>query len=1365
MNIGIAKSLRRLLSMTMVMVLVFTTIISTTMPAWAAQGDVVIKDLRVEYMTNPIGIDSEHPRFSWTMESDTRGQKQTAYQILVSSSTNGNGDVWDSGKIESDTSVAIEFDGATALEPSTRYYWSVTVWDKDGNTVPSSQAYFETGLMSTDGKENWNGAEWIAMDNDFDTYTVEATMTLPTVTGAVYSTPENASSSLVFMAGDTNNYFNWKFSKTPEGTLEIDQRGPGDTALVDGNFDAESDTPETVTTDVYIDDGDEFTVSIDINSAAKEIVTKVNNSTITTLTDLKSYSPGGSWGPYTFPASLSNVTIAEGMVGVVVNSDESEHADLSASFDDVRAIKDGAETFANDFSSTNPFDSGDISDGKLVMTLPDGSEESLALQSDFLGFGAPMLRKEVELKEDAQVENARLYISALGAYDAYINGEKVGIVNGDGSTTYELLNPGWTNYERDIHYVSYDVTDYIDSDSVTLAAMLGDAWFNGGIAGNSLYYEDGNDLGLKAKLIITYSDDTTQTVVTDGSWKSSDKGPITRDSIYNGESYDARREIPGWNENGFDDSAWLGVKEHDFMTIWDDATLTEMPGNTVHIVDNLDQKPISITTYDDIINVGDTDAVKSGLGQIDPVESKVYTDPEEAASVDLTLDEGETAIYDLGQNMVGVPRITFEGDEGTTIRLRFAEMLNDDSVPDGSRGADGPEGTLYLRNLRNAEATDYYTLKGTAGGETYQPVFTFHGFRYMEVSIESGTDVTVSNVTGKVATSAIERTGNIETSNADVNRLYLNQIWGQYGNYLSIPTDCPQRDERAGWTGDAQLFANTALYNMNSARFLEGFQDILVDSQISYGDGEFFQTVSPSARYTAGAAHSGWSDVGVIIPWTVWQMTGDDTIIENNYDAMDTYMDYIFDLTGTAYRGPGSQYGDWLAFQGTSSELISDLYYAYDAQLMAQMANEIGNTPDAVHYESLFDAIKGEIINNYISTDGDGNITVLSGKEPSTTMVGQSGESEDNSQTALLWMLKLGVYSNDDQRQQMIDLLVKNIENSDEYKAAHPDSTRVNYAEDTLGIGFLGVNIIAPVLSEIGQSDLAYKILLQDEMPSWLYSVKNGATTIWERWDSYSLENGFGDSSMNSYNHYSYGAIAEWMYRYMVGINYDTENPGFKHIILQPTNDPANEITWAKGSYKSPYGTIRSEWEANTSTFTYNATVPANTTATVYIPAMSQDSVREGELLASEAEGINFVGYENGKAIYELESGTYEFTSYIASPENDFTVNTNFTVGSTTNATNLESDKLLDAEATVTNNGTQSKDVLLIVALYDANGSMVNVSYLSKAITGSATETIHAGFKLPSDVSGYNVKAFVWDGVSIEDSTMTPLSNVVEMGN
>ncbi|MFJ9174515.1 family 78 glycoside hydrolase catalytic domain [Streptomyces sp. NPDC102360] len=853
--------------------------------------------------------------------------------------------------------------------------------------------------------------------------------------------------------------------------------------------------------------------------------------------------------------------------------------------------------------------------------------------------GAPLLRSESALRK-GRVREARLYVTALGVYEAYINGERVTVPEGEGRTA-ELLTPGWTNYDTSVNYMTYDVTELVTRGGgrdVTLAAVLGNGWYNARVSEGSKYYsKDGNPLALKAKLLIRYADGGTQSVVTrpGAGWKATDTGPYRADDIYDGQTYDARKELAGWTANAFDASMWSDVEEVGYATKYPDARLTAYPGETARLMEKWDRTPQSLTVYSEVTG---EESSANGKGRIVP-------DPARSTSGKpgpVTLRPGDIAVFDLGQNMVGVPRYTLRGPAGAEVVVRFGEMLNDDS-----KGADGPVGSLYRANLRSAKATSTYTLKGAGGeGETHEDTLTFYGFRYVSVAVTTkDAEVTVSGLTGRVATSALREAGSITTNDDDINQLISNVHWGQRGNYLWVPTDCPQRDERLGWTGDTQVFSMTGLYNTDSVAFLSHFEDILIESQKTYGvDGAQFTAVAPGNRYNAAEPCSGWADCGVVVPWTVWQMSGDRTIVDRSWDAMVHYIEWIKKKGGDSYAGQGAIFADWLAFQNTGTQLMSDVYYAYSVHLMAQMARATGRTSESKAYEDLFARIRRAFMAKYVAVDGD-KITVRSSLGGKPVM---GGDPEDNSQSALLWVLKLGFYDTQAQRRALVGLLADNIGNDAAYKAAHPDSARVDYAENTLSVGFLGSNVLAPVLTDEGRPDLAYKLLHQDAMPSWLYSVKNGATTIWERWNSYSKEDGFGPVEMNSFNHYSYGAIMEWMYTYMAGIAGDPDHPGFQRFRLRPHLDPTGKITEVEASHMSPYGEITSTWSLSADgTLSYEAVVPPNTEATLSLPAVSADTVREGRTPLSKASGAHFEGFADKVATYRLTPGRYQLTSSV----------------------------------------------------------------------------------------------------------------------
>ncbi|MGW4729397.1 family 78 glycoside hydrolase catalytic domain [Streptomyces shenzhenensis] len=848
--------------------------------------------------------------------------------------------------------------------------------------------------------------------------------------------------------------------------------------------------------------------------------------------------------------------------------------------------------------------------------------------------GAPLLRRQTALT-GRRVREARLYVSALGVYDAYVNGHRVTVPQGAGSTD-ELLAPGWTNYDSRISYLTYDVTARVAGErQVTLAAVLGNGWYNSRVSEGSIYYAPaGNPLALKAKLLVRYADGTTQTVVTEAGddWRATDQGPYRADDIYDGQTYDARRELPGWNANGFDAAGWAAVEEHGFAAAFPAAKLVAYPGDSARLMPEWDRRPRSVTVVTGVTGEGGS---RNGRGRVVADPARTVTDPERAATAEVTIGPGETAVFDLGQNLVGVPRYTLRGPEGAQVAFRFGEMLNDDSA-----GADGPAGSVYRANLRGAKATSTYILRGGGRAETHQDSLTFYGFRY--VSVTATDRVTVTALTGRVGTSAIRDIGSVGTDDDQVNQLISNVRWGQRGNYLWVPTDCPQRDERLGWTGDTQLFCNTGLYNADAVAFLSHFEENLIDSQRNYGlDGAQFTAVAPGNRYNAAAPVSGWADCGVIVPWTVWQMSGDRTIVDRSWDAMTRYLDWIRRTGGDSHAGQGALFADWLAPQSTGTQLISDVYYGYVTRLMAHMARATGRGREADAYDGLFAGIKRAFMAKYLVTDG-GGLTVRSslGGKPVN-----GPDPEDNSQTALLWVLKLGFYDTEAQRRQLVALLADNIGNDAAYKAAHPGSTRVQYAENTLAVGFLGVNVLAPVLTDEGRTDLAYRLVHQNAMPSWLYSVDNGATTVWERWNSYSEQDGFGPVEMNSFNHYSYGAIMEWMYESMAGIARDPDHPGFRQFFLRPHPDPTGRITRVAGSHLSPYGEIVSAWTVRDRTLHYRAAVPAGTTATLRIPATGPDAVREGRTPLSRVSGVEFAGFADGTANYRLPSGRYELTA------------------------------------------------------------------------------------------------------------------------
>jgi alpha-L-rhamnosidase len=749
---------------------------------------------------------------------------------------------------------------------------------------------------------------------------------------------------------------------------------------------------------------------------------------------------------------------------------------------------------------------------------------------------SPYLRKEFPL--DKPVRRARLYATARGVYELHLNGSRVGD---------DVLAPGWTDYDRRVQYQTYDVTPLLAEGQNALGAVLGDGWYAGFVGFDpkhrgALY---GARPQLLAQLDVEYEDGSKERIATEGSWRCSE-GPILHSDLLMGESYDAREEMPGWSDPGFDDSAWYGVKAEEVG----DTNLVAQPDGGIRVTEELGAKSV--------------------------------TEPEDGVYV-----------FDMGKNMVGWVRLRVEGEAGTEITLRHAEALN-------------PDGTLYTTNLRAARASDRYVLKGD-GEEVYEPRFTFHGFRYVEVTGYPG-EPQPEAVTGRVVHSATPPTGSFECSNQMVNELQQNILWGQRGNFLSVPTDCPQRDERLGWMGDAQVFVRTASFNMDVAAFFEKWMADVEDAQSPEGA---FPDVAPlltgSGLMDLSRGAPAWGDAGIIVPWSIYRTYGDTRIVERHYDAMARWMEYLHEANPDLIRKNrmGNNYGDWLSPRGdhTPKHLLATAYWAYDAKLMAEMAEAIGRTGDAKEYRSLSQRIAAAFNEVFVSPDG---------------------RIEGDTQTCYLLALHMGLLP-EDHRPAAAEYLVRTIEREDWH----------------LSTGFVGVGYLCPVLTETGHTDVAYRLLLNDTYPSWGYTIKNGATTIWERWDGWTEENGFQSPNMNSFNHYSLGSVGEWLYRYVAGI--DLGSPGYGHIVIRPR--PGGGLTYARGEYDAVRGRISSSWKIEDGRFSLEVLIPPNTTATVHVP--STEGVSEGGRPVGEVGDVEHLRAEDGETILSVGSGRYEFSGRV----------------------------------------------------------------------------------------------------------------------
>lgn len=742
------------------------------------------------------------------------------------------------------------------------------------------------------------------------------------------------------------------------------------------------------------------------------------------------------------------------------------------------------------------------------------------------------LRKEFSTSK--KIESARVYVSALGLYELYLNGKKVGD---------ELFTPGWTSYKNRIQYQTYDVTEMVKTNN-TLGAILGDGWYRGNIGFSRQHSYYGDKLALIAQLQVNYTDGTSETIGTDESWKAT-TGPIIFSDIYNGETFDARLEMPGWATSGFNDSHWGSVAKLDHPK--------------------------------DILIAPQGVPVKA-VEEISPIEI-------------ITTPKGET-VFDMGQNLVGWVRLKVKGNRGDAVTLKFAEVLD-------------KEGNFYIENLRAAKATDVYILKGD-GEEIYEPRFTFHGFRFVKIEDYPGTP-TLDDITGVVIYSDMEPSGTFACSEPLINQLQHNIQWGQKGNFLDVPTDCPQRDERLGWTGDAQVFAPTAAFNFNVASFFTKWMKDVAADQLP--DGRVNHVVPDVLNGASGS--TAWADAAIIIPWQMYLAYGDKRMLEVQYPSMKAWVDFMKNRAGDDFLWIGdTHFGDWLAFATTRSDypgattekdLIATAYFANSSKMLAEIAQLLGKNADAENYSNLSEKVKEAFIKEFVTP---------------------AGRLVSHTQTAYSLALAF-------------NLLPENlVPKAAEYLAGDVDKFK------HLTTGFVGTPLLCKTLSDHGYEDLAFMLLNRKEYPSWLYPVTQGATTIWERWDGQKPDGTFQNAGMNSFNHYAYGAIGEWLYNYVAGIQIDPENPGYKHFFLSP--HPGGGLTNAKAVYKSMYGEIKSDWKIEGNQMVYDVTIPANTTATITLPSASLNETLMNAVPVKSV-ATNFRQNE-GNVTLKLGSGEYRFS-------------------------------------------------------------------------------------------------------------------------
>ena len=800
--------------------------------------------------------------------------------------------------------------------------------------------------------------------------------------------------------------------------------------------------------------------------------------------------------------------------------------------------QDGADS---SWSDINHFELGLLSNNDWTakwIGLDTKKEKVMGSQENII-HRPQYLRKGFELSND--VASARLYITAKGVFDVAINGEDV---------SDDVMPPGYTPYKERIETITYDVTDLIESGQNTIGVELASGWHSGRLGWMKSLWLDTETPKALCQLELTMKDGLKEVIISDESWKGTTNGPIRLSEIYDGETYDANLEMEGWTTNNFGDNSWESV-------------------NAFSVEDTIRLEPKRHTT----------------------VKNKI-----ELATKELIKKDG-AAIFDLKQNMVGVPLLKVPMKKGQTLKVRFAEMLS-------------PDGTFYTENYRTAQSTNYYTASED-GVISWSPKFTFHGFRYVELSgYDASKEPSKDWVTGIVQYSDFEENGTFTSSHEKLNQLQSNIVWGLRGNFFDIPTDCPQRDERMGWTGDAQVFGPTSIFNADVYKFWASWMQSVRESQYDNGGIPF---VVPDVLYN-NKVSSGWGDVCTIIPWKVYYRTGDIAILEENYEMMKEWVAH-HEATSKDYISSMNSFADWLQPYpangnnkgDTSHSLIGTAFFAHSAKLTAQTAGILGETEEQAKYEALFKSVAEAFENEFFD---------------------ETGKVKDvtETQTSYLLALAFDLLSEDKQANAKKHLL-----------------ETIEAADNHLRTGFLGTPLLSQVLDETGEIDLMYKLLFNETYPSWFYSINQGATTIWERWNSYSKEEGFNPMSMNSLNHYAYGAIGEWMYERIAGIA--PLEAGYKSIRIAP--EPRQPLTSAAASVNTPYGKVSSSWEVSNNEFKLEVVVPPNTTAKVSIPANTQNELMLNGVSFKGNPNVNLLNTNNNAFELLVKSGLYKFTSKI----------------------------------------------------------------------------------------------------------------------
>jgi alpha-L-rhamnosidase len=1081
----------------------------------ADDAPMTVADLRCDSRVDPSGIDDTAPRFSWQLQSAARGARQTAYQVLVASSpdllTRDTGDWWGSGIVKSDQSLGVTYQGKP-LTSGAQVFWKVRVWDGNGvASAWSAPAQWSMGLLDpTDWKGQWIGLDEPPRDEtvtDADWIQVAAPPANSTATAANSTATTPAAPAVPPLNGPMPQRWFRKSFELPAGSqiawayLDVAADRNADVYL-NGERLGHASSPRTATP---------FDVTLRLHSGTNVLAIVVN------LTGRGS----GPSGSLLAKLQVNTTTPAQQMISppFVVTTDGSWRASTSAL----------------DGWSQPGFDDSAWAPATVLGQAGMAPWGEVAVADRQLP--ARWLRREFAV--DKSVRRATVYLSGLGLSELYLNGQKVGD---------EVLSPGLSEYPKRDFYVTHDVTSLVQSGANAVGVVLG----NGRFYAPRVVRTDTPDGAfgypkLMFQLRLEYADGTTSDLVSDASWHLTTHGPILLNNEYDGESYDARDELTGWAQPGYDDSRWVP------------AQIVAPPGGV--LAAQMDE-PIRVT------------------GVIKPVSVKEV--------------QPGVFIYDFGQNMVGWCKLTVAGPRGTEVTLRHAESLQ-------------PDGSLYLDNIRNAEVTDRYVLKG-GSVETWEPRFTYHGFRYVELRGYPGTPG-LGTLEGHVVNDDLPGAGTFTTSNPLLNQIYHNILWGVRGNYRSIPTDCPQRDERMGWMGDrsSECLGESFLFD-NSLLYSKWVQDMM-DAQRADGS---ISDVNPTywARYSDNVT---WPATFIIAPGMLLDQYGDTHTLARAYPAMVKWVDHMNSYLTPDGLMPRDVYGDWCVppenpaiihtrdpSRLTAGPILASTTYYHCLQLLTRYATILGKPDDAARFTAEAEKLKAALNAKYLNT--------------------QLAQYDNGTQTSTVLPLAYDMVPAGDQA-RVFDHLVQ----------------KIHDAGDHIGTGVDGCQWLMRVLAENGRSDLAYTLATQRTFPSWGYMVDHGATTVWELWNGDTA-----DPSMNSQNHVMLiGDLSVWLFEYLGGIQPDPQNPGFKHFTLDP--HPVGDLTYVRATHRSPYGLITSNWSRTNGEFDWNVTVPPNSSATVSVPAATAADVTESGQPLAQAPGVTVLREENGRVVLDVGAGSYQF--------------------------------------------------------------------------------------------------------------------------